>query len=121
MGAHAEADVLKVATPLALSVPVPSGVWPSRNVTGPVGVLVPDAVTVTAWRKVDGLDARGQRRRRGLAPGQVSALHDKVGICRDDHQIIRDALVRSGDVVESARDQDRGRALKLIEASEDIL
>jgi hypothetical protein len=49
------ADVLKVATPLALSVPVPSGVAPSRNVTGPVGVPVPDAVTVTAWPKVDGL------------------------------------------------------------------
>jgi hypothetical protein len=47
--------VLKVATPLALSVPVPSGVAPSRNVTVPVGVPVPDAVTVTAWPKVDGL------------------------------------------------------------------
>jgi hypothetical protein len=51
------ADVENVATPPALSVPVPSKVAPSRKVTVPVGVparLVTVAVKVTDWPKVEG-------------------------------------------------------------------
>jgi hypothetical protein len=39
--------VLKVATPEALSVPVPRVVVPSRNETVPVGVPVPGATAAT--------------------------------------------------------------------------
>ena len=53
----ANAEVVKVAFP-ALSVPVPSSVAPSLNVTVPVGVpVVADftvAVKVTAWPNADG-------------------------------------------------------------------
>jgi len=38
--------VMKVATPVALRVPVPSVVVPSMKVTVPVGVPVPDEATV---------------------------------------------------------------------------
>ena len=38
--------VVKVATPEALSVPVPKDVVPSRKVTVPVGAAVPDVPTV---------------------------------------------------------------------------
>jgi len=53
--------VLKVATPVALIVPVPSVVVPSRNVTVPVGVPEPGAsaatvaVKVSDWPKEPGL------------------------------------------------------------------
>ena len=53
----ARADVENVATP-PLSVPVPSVVAPSRNVTMPVGVPpvpVTVAVKVTDWLTVEGL------------------------------------------------------------------
>ena len=52
--------VVKVATPAAFSVPVPSGVVPSRKVMVPAGVVgvgpaTPTvAVKVTAWPRVDG-------------------------------------------------------------------
>ena len=52
------AGVVKVATPLPLSVPVPSVVAPSLNVTVPLGVPAPEvtvAVNVTLWPKTDGL------------------------------------------------------------------
>ena len=55
----ASAEVVKVAMP-PLSVPVPIGLPPSRNVTVPVGVPDPGAtaetvaVKVTAWPKTDG-------------------------------------------------------------------
>src|SRR6185437_13762631 len=55
----ARADVLKVAIP-PVSVPVPIGLAPSRNVTVPVGVPAPGAtaetvaVNVTDWPKTDG-------------------------------------------------------------------
>ena len=52
------ADVLKVATPLLLSVPVPRVVVPSLNVTVPVGVPLDEvtvAVNVTDWPNVEGL------------------------------------------------------------------
>jgi hypothetical protein len=50
----ARALVLKEAAPLALRVAVPSAVVPSRKVTVPVGVVLPDAgatvaVNVTLW------------------------------------------------------------------------
>ena len=54
------AEVVNVAT-LPLSVPVPTGLPPSRNVTVPVGVPAPGAtgetvaVKVTDWPKTDGL------------------------------------------------------------------
>ncbi len=54
----ARLEVAKVATPLALSVPVPSVVAPSLKVTVPVGVPpapVTVAVKVTDWPKVEGL------------------------------------------------------------------
>src|SRR5436305_157792 len=56
----AEVLAVKVATPLLLSVPVPSVVVPSRKVTVPVGVPLPDvaatvAVNVTGWPNTDGL------------------------------------------------------------------
>ena len=52
-------EIVKVAWPL-LRVPVPSVVVPSRKVTVPVGVPVPDvgmtvAVKVTDWFRLDGL------------------------------------------------------------------
>ena len=53
------AEVVKVAMP-PLSVPVPIGLPPSRNVTVPVGVPVPGAtgetvaVKVTDWPKTEG-------------------------------------------------------------------
>jgi hypothetical protein len=43
----AKLDVVHVATPEPFSVPVPSVVEPSMNVTDPVGVLVPEAFSVT--------------------------------------------------------------------------
>ena len=55
----ARADVVKVATP-PLSVPVPIGLPPSRNVTVPVGVPAPGAtaetvaVNVTDWPNTEG-------------------------------------------------------------------
>src|SRR5260370_1296918 len=55
----ASADVVKVAMPL-LSVPVPIGLPPSRNVTVPVAVPDPGAtgdtvaVNVTDWPKTEG-------------------------------------------------------------------
>ena len=55
------ADVLNVATPEPFSVPVPSVVEPSMNVTVPVGVPEPGAlavtvdVNVTDWPKTEGL------------------------------------------------------------------
>ncbi len=55
----ARAEVVNVATP-PLSVPVPMGLPPSRNVTVPVGVPAPGAtaetvaVKVTDWPKTDG-------------------------------------------------------------------
>ena len=55
----ANAEVVNVAT-AALSVPVPMGLPPSRNVTVPVGVPAPGAtgetvaVKVTDWPKTDG-------------------------------------------------------------------
>ena len=55
------ASVAKVATPPASSVPVPSVVAPSLNVTVPVGVPVPGgdgatvAVKVTDWPNFEGL------------------------------------------------------------------
>lgn len=57
--ATAKPDVVRVATPPPLSVPVPSVVAPSLNVTVPVGVDVPDpgvtvAVNVTLWPKTAG-------------------------------------------------------------------
>ncbi len=54
------AEVLNVATP-ALSVPVPSVIAPSLNVTVPVAVPLPGdtaatvAVNVTDWPDTDGL------------------------------------------------------------------
>ena len=56
----ASAEVVKVAMP-PLSVPVPMGLPPSRNVTVPTGVPAPGAtgdtvaVNVTDWPKTDGL------------------------------------------------------------------
>ena len=56
---RASADVVNVATP-PLSVPVPIGLPPSRNVTVPVGVPVPGAtgdtvaVKVTDWPEAEG-------------------------------------------------------------------
>ena len=56
----ANADVVNVATP-PLSVPVPMGLPPSRNVTVPTGVPAPGAtgetvaVKVTDWPKTEGL------------------------------------------------------------------
>ena len=47
----AKEDVVNVATPL-LSVPVPMGLPPSRNVTVPVGVPVPGATGETVAVKV---------------------------------------------------------------------
>ena len=52
-------EVLKVACPLAFSVPVPSVVAPSLKVTDPVGVPSPEmaattAVKVTDWPKTEG-------------------------------------------------------------------
>jgi hypothetical protein len=41
-------DVLKVATPLPFSVPGPSVVTPSLNVTVPVGVPLPPLLAATA-------------------------------------------------------------------------
>jgi len=53
--------VLKVAVPVASSVPVPKVVVPSLNVTLPVAIAPVDEVTiavkVTAWPAVDGLGA----------------------------------------------------------------
>ena len=55
----ARAEVVNVATP-PLSVPVPIGLPPSRNVTVPVGVPAPGAtpetvaVNVTDWPNTDG-------------------------------------------------------------------
>jgi hypothetical protein len=52
------ADVLKVAAPLPLSVPVPRVVAPSLKVTVPVGVPALHAtvaVKVTAWPTGDGV------------------------------------------------------------------
>src|SRR5438094_8571436 len=56
----ANPDVLKLATPLALSAGLPSVLPPSRNVTVPVGVPAPGAaltvaVKLTACPKTDGL------------------------------------------------------------------
>ena len=54
----ASADVVKVAFPL-LSCAAPSTVFPTANVTGPVGVTVGEvmvAVKVTACTKTDGSD-----------------------------------------------------------------
>jgi len=53
-----KAEVVKVATPEAFSVPVPNEVVPSLNVTVPLGVPPPEvtvAVNVTAPPYVDGL------------------------------------------------------------------
>jgi hypothetical protein len=44
------ADVLNVATPSALSVPVPRVVAPLRKVTVPVGIVAPDCEAAVAVR-----------------------------------------------------------------------
>jgi len=44
--------VVRLAWPLALSVPVPSVLGPSRNVTVPAGVPVPGGLTTTVAVKV---------------------------------------------------------------------
>ncbi len=57
------AEVASVATPLRFTLPVPSVVAPSKNVTVPEGVPAPGALTdtvavkVTLWPKTDGLGA----------------------------------------------------------------
>jgi hypothetical protein len=59
-GLTASEDVLKVAAPEPFSVPVPSVVAPSLNVTVPLGVPAPGAtaltvaVNVTDWPETDG-------------------------------------------------------------------
>ena len=55
------AELLKVATPLLLSVPLPSNVAPSLKLTAPVAVPAVQAtvaVKVTAWPEEDGLGAQ---------------------------------------------------------------
>jgi len=50
----ASVDVVNVATPAALTVPVPNTVAPSRKVTVPVAPAGTVAEKVTAWLGADG-------------------------------------------------------------------
>jgi hypothetical protein len=78
--------VLKVATPLEFSVPVPRLVDPLMKVTVPVGVVVPDcdvtvAVRVTLWPRGAevGLAASVVVLAGRVEPGQVNVVIENGG------------------------------------------